>query len=97
MSDKHTPGPWRVKGATVWGKNGPLAVVPGPSQPQMNGSHIEPDKTRRLIAEAPEMLRQLIELTEHLERENRTDCDAYRDAMKVIFRVHNDEWEEPEA
>lgn len=93
---KFTLGPWKIKGATIWGKNGPLAVVFGPSQPQMDGSHIEADKTRRLIAEAPEMLRQLIDLTEHLERENKTDCDAYRDAMSLIFRVYGDEWKEPE-
>lgn len=57
--NQHTPGPWKVKGATIWGKNGPLAVVQGPSQPTMDGAHIEPEANRRLIAAAPTMLEAL--------------------------------------
>jgi hypothetical protein len=54
----------------------------------------EKEANARLIAEAPEMFRQIIALTEYLEEEKMTDCDAYREAMYLIYRVNNRQWKE---
>lgn len=54
----------------------------------------EKEANARLIAEAPEMFQQIFALTEYLEEQKMTDCDAYRDAMYLIYRVNNQQWKE---
>ena len=46
----HTPGPWRVNGASVWSDAGYVADLSSPRGPD------ERDANARLIATAPELL-----------------------------------------
>ena len=49
----HTPGPWRVNGASVWSDAGYVAELSSPRGPD------ERDANARLIAAAPELLAEL--------------------------------------
>lgn len=86
-----TPGPWTIKGATIWGSKGPIAIVQGPSHPTMDGAHLEPEANRRLIAAAPEMLEMLKradELIEELFWDNPPAKSIYdgREALRKLIQ-----------
>ena len=49
----HTPGPWRVNGASVWSDAGYVAELSSPRGPD------ERDANARLVAAAPELLAAL--------------------------------------
>ena len=79
MSEKHTPGPWRV-----WQRK---YVAGGDGSPVVNLGHPDNEQAEAnaaLIASAPDLLRHLALI---LEVGERNDYETYRAAVREIARA----------
>ena len=88
MTDKHTPGPWKVITGAVYTAQSTGKVVPIASMDREAGngtSLVEREANARLIAAAPELLKALEEIADRLKwgkLANETEKIA-RDAIKA--------------
>jgi len=85
MSEKHTPGPWRVETDTtlIWGDSAsklsiPVAEARGNEAYRRWGRYMRESEIAaniRLIAAAPDLLEALNKITDQMDR-NRGRCDV---------------------